>query len=130
MNPLIALLSTVLPGLLDKVIPDPEQADKAKLELLKLQQNGELTSDLAQIELNKIGAAEHPLVYGGRPAILWICAFGLFYEFLLRPLLPWVLSVSGASTVMPLPPLDSEALWTLTVGMLGLSGLRTYEKRK
>lgn len=75
--------------IIEKVWPDPEVQAKAQIELLKLQQEGafrELDVDLqlkmAQIELNKIEAAQNGAFKGGwRPAVGWICAAGLLYEF-------------------------------------------------
>ena len=139
MAPIIAsILGNVLPGIIDKVFPDKQAADAAKLEFLKLQQAGEfkqMDADL-QVQLAQItastpaNAAEHPFIYGGRPAIVWICAAGLFYQLLLTPLLPWTLTVCGVHSVPPLPLLNEETLLFLTTTLLGLGGMRSYEKIK
>lgn len=131
------LLIPAVTTLLDKVLPDPQAAADAKLKVLELAQKGELAvldADLklalGQIEVNKVEAASPDWFRAGwRPATGWICVAGLGYEFLLRPLLPWFVAVAGAN-VPPLPAIDNEALMVLLTGMLGLGGLRTFERVK
>jgi hypothetical protein len=108
--------------LIDKLIPDPAAKDAARLELLKLQQSGELEAMTAQTEINKVEAASSSIfVSGWRPAIGWVCALAMCYQYLLRPFL------SAFYPVLVFPGLD-ENLWQLMMGMLGLGGLRTFEK--
>ncbi|QQE86907.1 holin family protein [Azotobacter chroococcum] len=131
-----ALLPTVA-GLLDRLIPDPEQKAKVQLELLSLEREGAfkeldaaLQTSLAQAKINEIEAAQSSLFKSGwRPAAGWLCVGGLAYEFLLRPLLPWVLTVTGTADVPPLPSLD-DVLFELLFGMLGLGTLRTADRWK
>jgi hypothetical protein len=130
-----ALLPTIS-GVLDKLIPDPEARARAQLDLMKLQQDGafreldaQLQTNLAQVEINKIEAAsQNGFQAGWRPLAGYACVCGLGYEFLLRPLLPWVLTVSGVEAP-PLPSLDG-VLFELMFGMLGLGTLRTADKWK
>lgn len=130
-----ALLPT-LTGILDKVIPDPEARAKAQLDLLRLQQEGQfkeldaqLQVNLAQAEINKIEAASQSGYQAGwRPLAGYVSVAGLAYEFLLRPLLPWVMNVCGADAP-PLPSLDG-VLFELVFGMLGLGTLRTADRWK
>jgi len=113
--------------LITRIFPDPEKADQAKLELLKLQQSGELASMTAQTDINKVEASSSSLfVSGWRPAIGWVCALALAYQYLLRPLSGTIATLFGI-TLPPLPGLDDN-LWQLMMGMLGMGGLRTYEK--
>lgn len=108
--------------LIDKLIPDPAAQDAARLELLKLQQNGELAAMTAQTEINK-AEASNPSVFvsGWRPAIGWVCALAMGYQYLVRP---FMIAFVPALTF---PGLDDN-LWQLMMGMLGLGGLRTFEK--
>ena len=130
-----ALLPTIS-GLLDKLIPDPEARAKAQLDLLKLQQDGafkeldaQLQINLSQAEINKVEAAsQNGFQAGWRPLAGYMCVAGLGYEFLLRPLLPWALTVSGVDSP-PLPSLDG-VLFELMFGMLGLGTLRTADRWK
>ena len=113
--------------IISRVLPDPAQQDQAKLELLKLQQSGELASMTAQTDINKVEASSSSLfVSGWRPAIGWVCALALLYQYLLRPLASSIFPAFG----FPLPPLMGldDNLWQLMMGMLGMGGLRTYEK--
>jgi hypothetical protein len=113
--------------LINKIFPDPAQADAAKLELLKLQQSGELATMTAQTEINKEEAKSASIfVSGWRPAIGWVCALALAYQYLLRPLMTWGAMVAGYN-LPPMVGLDDN-LWQLMMGMLGLGGLRTFEK--
>ena len=129
---LIPVIGTVL----EKVLPDPQASAEAKIKLMELAQKGELAvldaetkMAISQIEVNKVEAGTDMFRGGWRPATGWACVFGLVYQFLLQPLLPWLVAVFGSS-VPPLPPIDNETLMVLLTGMLGLGGLRTFERIK
>mgnify|MGYP002700903337 FL=1 len=82
---MIGILSSLLPvasTILDRVVPDKNAAQKAKLEMEKELTSAFNKANLAQIETNKVQAA-HPSLFvaGARPAIMWICAFGLGWQF-------------------------------------------------
>lgn len=125
----------LLGDLLNKVLPDADAKAKAQLELAKLAQDGEfkqldmqLQVNLAQAKINEIEAASsNPMAATWRPAAGWVCVMALGYEFLLRPLLPWILTVAQVPDVPPLPSLDS-VLQELVFAMLGIGGMRTYER--
>jgi roadblock/LC7 domain-containing protein len=132
---LLALLPLV-GNILDKVIPDPTQKADAQLKMLEMAQKGELAvldADLklalGQMEVNKAEATTDLFRGGWRPAVGWTCVAGLAYNFVVQPLLPWVVAVFGGS-VPPLPSIDNETLLVLLTGMLGLGGLRTFERIK
>jgi len=80
--------------LIDRLWPDPAQAAAAKLELLKMQQSGELAQLAAdtdvikgQIAVNQAEAANASIfVSGWRPAVGWMCAAGVGTQFLVGPL--------------------------------------------
>jgi len=129
-------LIPVLGSLLEKILPDPQAQADAKIKLLDLAQKGELAvldaetkMALGQMEINKAEAGTDMFRGGWRPATGWSCVFGLVYQFLIQPLVPWICAVSGL-TVPPLPPIDNETLMVLLTGMLGLGGLRTFERIK
>lgn len=136
MAPLIAALLPMLGNVLDKVLPDPAVAADAKLRALEMMQKGELAAldaetrlALGQLEVNKVEAGTDLFRGGWRPAAGWACVFGLVYQFLLQPLLPWACGAFGLA-VPPLPGIDGETLMALLFGMLGLGGLRTLERVK
>lgn len=120
--------------IIDRIWPDPAQRDAAKLELFKAQQAGEFKQmdqafelAKAQIGVNQTEAANANLFTSGwRPAIGWVCAAALAYQYVGRPLVAWGFAVAG-HPLSPMPGLDDN-LWQLMLGMLGLGGLRTFEK--
>lgn len=137
---ILAAATALIPALskvIDRAIPDPEQKAKAQLELLRLQQEGafkeldaELQVSLAQTEINKVEAAsQNGFQAGWRPLAGYACVAGMIYEFLLRPLLPWLMTVAGMADVPPLPSLN-QVLFELMFGMLGLGTLRTADRWK
>lgn len=117
--------STLVPiigGLLDKIIPDKTKADEAKLKLMELQISGQLDEISKQQSINeKESESSSIFISGWRPAIGWILAASIAYQYLLRPLL------IGFNISTTLPGLD-EMLWELMFGMVGVSGLHTFEK--
>lgn len=127
-----ATLIPLLTPLIDQLIahiPDPQARDKARkqaeqdlLGFIAQQQN-------AQTEINKIEAA-HPKIFvsGWRPFIGWVCGASLAYTYIVAPFWSWVLVLwyPGVS----LPALPTESLFELVLALLGLGGLRTYEKTK
>lgn len=115
--------------LLNKVVQDPQAKAAAQLKLLELQQSGDLTIAEGQVKINVVEAASPSVfVSGWRPFAGWVCGIGLLYDFLLAPLITWSTSMWGHPVVAP--SLDIEALMTLLLGMMGLSGMRTYEKKR
>ena len=130
------LIIPAITQVLDKIIPDPQAAAEAKLKALELAQKGDLAAldaelrlALGQIEVNKAEAATDMFRGGWRPAVGWVCVVGLAYQFVMQPVLPWVVALFGAQ-VPPLPAIDNETLMVLLTGMLGLGGLRTIERVK
>lgn len=115
-------------SLIDKAIPDADAANKAKAELAMMQAKGELDLMLGQIEINKV-EAQHSSVFvaGWRPFIGWTCGFALSYEYLFLPLLSWLsLNVGWQQP----PHLVMDGMMELVIVMLGVAGLRTFEKYK
>ncbi len=120
---------------IDKIFPDQNEANKIKVEMLKLQQEGafrELELEFKAASEQRailLKEAEHPSVFvsGGRPAALWVCVGGLFYTFIAQPLLAWAALIAEAT---PPPNIDTTLLIQLLFGMLGLAGLRSWEKEK
>lgn len=133
---IIAPLLTLGTKLIDSIFPNQADRDRAKLELLKQQQEGawretevELKLALGQLEVNKAEASSLDNFRAGwRPAVGWVCAFGLGYQFLIRPLATFALAFNGID--VPMPSLEMETLMTLLFGLLGLGTLRTVEKVK
>jgi hypothetical protein len=126
LDPVSALLD-IGGKVLDRVFPDPAQQAVAKLELMKLQQSGELAQIAGQMDINKIEASNSSIfVSGWRPAIGWICGAGFAVQFVIGPLAEWGSTLAGHP--VKFPQMDTGTMMPLLLGMLGLGGLRTAEK--
>ena len=79
-----------------------------------------------QTKINEL-EAQHRTVFvaGWRPFIGWVCGVALAYNFVVRDLFIWAIKPETVP-----PALQMEHLMTVLLGMLGLGGLRTYEKIK
>jgi len=106
-------------------IKDPVEMAKIDLQLQQLQQ----AARSGQIEINKIEAAHKNLfVAGWRPFIGWVCGVGILYAFIGQPILEWIITFKGLEVTTP--EIDTTTLYNLVIAMLGMAGLRTYEKFK
>lgn len=121
-------------NVLDRILPDPKVAAEAKLQMLQMAQNGQLEVlhaetqlALGQQDINKVEAASSSLFTSGwRPFIGWVCGSAMAYKFILFPLLMFLFAAFGHPLILPV--LDWTEMSTVLMGMLGLGGLRTYEK--
>lgn len=107
-------------------IPDPQQ----KLEAQQALMQGLSQWDSQQTSIDAVEAANNSLfVAGARPFILWICGFAVAYKFVLQPFLVFILVAFHSDfNIKLLPSIDWPELSSLMFGMLGLSGMRSYEK--
>ena len=108
----------------DAIFTSDEERAQAKAVMEKLRQQ----PAALQVELNKVEASHRSVfVAGWRPFIGWVCGAGFAYHFVLQPFLLFVVAWVGVD--MPeLPVFDMGTLQTVLMGMLGLGGLRTFEK--
>lgn len=121
---------------IERLWPDPATKAQAQLELLKMQQTGELAKLTAETELAKgqlaINAEEAKsdslFVSGWRPFVGWVCGSAFAYHFIAQPLIIFGLAIEGR--VVQTPSFDMDALFTVLLGLLGLGGFRTFEKVK
>jgi len=112
-----------LSNILDKFVPDKDLKLKLRHEIEREIQN----ANALQIQVNKVEAAHKSLfVAGWRPALGWILSFALAYHYILQPIIVFALSLAGVK--YNLPEFDMSSLMTILLGMLGLGGMRTYEK--
>ena len=127
---LITSLVGPVSGLLDKFIEDKDQKAKLAHELATMADKLAHEQQLAQIAVNKEDAASGSIFNGGwRPFIGWVCGIAFFYHFVGNPIIIFIIALSGA-TIPELPDFDMGTLLTVLGGMLGIGGLRTYEKQK
>lgn len=130
MNPL--LLGPILQigkTLLDRFGPE-DKTERARLEgeFLKMAADGELKQVIAQLEINAREAA-HPSIWvsGWRPFFGWSSGLGFVYATILQPLLTWLSTVKGFP---PPPSLNLDLMWVVITGLLGIGGLRSFDKAK
>jgi phenylpyruvate tautomerase PptA (4-oxalocrotonate tautomerase family) len=117
-------------GLLDKFIEDKDQKAALAHEIATMSSKHAQQLALAQISVNAAEAASGSLFKGGwRPFIGWTCGLAFFYHFVGQPVTIFVLTVTGTE-IPTLPEFDMGTLLTVLGGMLGIGGLRTYEKQK
>jgi hypothetical protein len=115
--------------LIDRLWPDPAQAANAKLELLKMQQNGDLAQMVAQTDINKVEAASSNFfIAGWRPFIGWGCGVAFLYSALFEPFARFIATVvfgyHGA-----FPVIDTSLTMQILLGMLGMGALRSFDKK-
>ena len=116
--------------LLDKVIEDKDQKAKLAHELATMADKLAHEQNLAQMAINKEEASSGSLFKGGwRPCIGWICGIAFGYHFVLQPVIIFIVALVGIE-IPELPEFDMSTLLTVLGGMLGIGGLRTYEKQK
>ena len=127
---MIDKLINPISNLLDKFIPDATERQKLAHEIATMAQKNAHENAMAQIEVNKTEAASNSIFKGGwRPFIGWVCGTAFAYHFVLQPFLIFVLTALG-QPVPYLPEFDMASLMTVLGGLLGLGGLRTFEKYK
>ena len=119
-----------------KIAGDLITTEKERRQLDLEEKKIDQATDLAQIEVNKVEAASSSVfVAGWRPAIGWIGAAAMAYQFLLYPLLLWIWTyLQGTGWIpkelQPPPVLDADQLWVILSGILGIAGMRSFEKTK
>ena len=103
--------------------------DKEKMALEIEARKLDQANDMAQIGVNTEEAKSASLfVSGWRPAVGWVCGFGLLYVSVLLPIAEFVAKMYGYTGSFP--EVDTTITMQVLFGMLGLSGMRTYEKTK
>jgi hypothetical protein len=107
-------------------IPDPQQKLQAQQELMQSLSQWDSQQTAIDVEEAKSNSM---FVAGARPFILWVCGFAVAYKFVLQPFLVFVIVACHIEfDVKLLPSIDWPELSSLMFGMLGLSGMRTWEK--
>jgi len=126
----------IIGKIFDRILPDKAASEAAKLKVMELAQAGdlaELNADLqlaaGQLDIDKIEAASPKLfVSGWRPWLGWVCGTAFAIQYVVGPVGEWLSALAGHPTKFP--TLDYGAMSPVLMGMLGLGGMRTYEKVK
>lgn len=119
-----------------KLADDLFTSDEERLKIALQEKVIEAELIKGQLEINK-AEAQHKSIFvaGWRPAIGWVGAISLGYQFILYPFLTWFWSLAQARQMIPPdisapPPLPSDTLWIILSGMLGIAGMRSFDKLK
>lgn len=131
---LIDLLAGPVLDIVNKLIPDPVAKAQAQLQILQLQQSTEfkeLDNQLAMVQtqtnINNTEASNQKIfVAGWRPFIGWICGAALGWNYMGIPLVGAAMTIIGHP--VSIPEADLSTMMPILIGMLGLGGMRTYEK--
>jgi hypothetical protein len=111
-------------NVVDQFVETPDE--KRAWETVKAKMAQE--PQLAQIEINKVEASHRSIfIAGWRPAIGWICAIAIAFNFIINPIIQWATCMTAAGCLAG-PDMQIETMMELVLGMLGLAGLRTFEK--
>lgn len=127
---LIPALLPIVRDVIGRFLPeDKEERAKAEREI-QAQLTEHLSKiDLAQLAINKQEASHRSIfVAGWRPFIGWVCGFALAYTYIIQPAAVFVLGQTGH--LVTLPHVDVALMMPVLMGLLGLGGLRTFEKTK
>ena len=129
---MIPLLTTLLPSVMDvagRFLPeDKEKRAAAEREIEAKLTESLANIDLAQLAINKEDAKGNWFQSGWRPFIGWSCGFALAYTYVMQPILTFGLAQAGY--LIDLPAVNLGEMMPVLMGMLGLGGLRTFEKVK
>lgn len=126
---MLELLVQPISSLLDKFIPDADERNRLAHEISTMAERHAHELAKAQIEVNKEEAKSSSMfVAGWRPAVGWICATGMGFNFICVPLGSFVCAISGVD--IHFTPLDLSQMMPVLMGMLGLGAMRSFEKTK
>ena len=129
---MLAILSSLIEPvsvLLDKVIPDKDLKEKLAHEIATMAERHTHAHVQAQLEINKVEAKHNSMfVAGWRPACGWVCVLGMAGNFLVIPFANMTLNLLETGAEVPM--IDLATMLPVLMGMLGLGGLRSFEKVK
>jgi len=126
---LAGLIQPLVKKLIDK-IPDKKAQAKAEHEIQTELMHIVETATQGQLDINKQEAAHKSIfVAGWRPFIGWVCGIGIMWAFVLQPVVVWIMKTYGDPSI-EIPVINVDGLYQLVFAMLGMGGLRTFEKIK
>ena len=111
-------------GIIDSLHTSQEEKDNAKIKLKQLEND----LQTKQMEINKVEAGQGGLLVRWRPFLGWVLSLAFAYHFVVQPFLLFAFAAGGVN--VQLPEFDMTTMTTVLMGMLGLGGLRSYEKVK
>lgn len=126
---LVSSLAQPVASILDKFIEDKDQKAALAHEIATLAEKQAQEQVMGQMVINQT-EAEHPSIFvaGWRPAVGWVCALAMLFNYLLIPFINLGLDIANLDIQLDL--IDMETMMPVLLGMLGLGGMRTAEKFK
>ena len=116
--------------LIGKFVEDKDQKNKLAHEIATMAERHAQELAKGQLAINAEEAKSRNIfVAGWRPSVGWCCSLALFAHFLVFPTMDVVTAYLGYPTAQ-YPAFDMESLMTILLGMLGLGGMRSFEKFK
>jgi hypothetical protein len=124
----ISSVSNLASTVVSRVWPDATVVEKAKLDQIAAEMTNEYNLVIGQLEINKLEAGNNSFfVAGARPAAMWVGVLSLFYMGIGGSLLSWL---AVCFNLPPLPVINDHASTDILMGLLGLGGLRSFDKFK
>ena len=109
-------------GLLDKFVEDKDQKAKLAHEIATMSERHAQELALAQIEVLKADAQGTWFQSSWRPLIGWISGLSLGINYMVAPIC--------AGFGITIPQADMSVMMPLMFGMLGIGGMRSFDKAK
>jgi len=126
---LLGSLVQPVTGLLDKFIEDKDQKNQLAHEISTMAERHAQELAKGQLEINKAEAqSRNVFIAGWRPFIGWTCGVAMAYNYVIHPILMFTLA--QFNYLVAIPALDLGEMMPVLMGMLGLGGLRSFEKYK
>lgn len=126
----IRSVSTLADTVVKRIWPDATEVEKEKLAQITQEMQNNFTLLLSQLEVNKIEASSKSVfIAGWRPFVGWVCGVSLAYAAVLEPLAKFI-AVVGFGYAGSFPVIDTEITLQVLLGLLGLAGMRSFEKSK
>jgi len=119
---MIDLLVGPITGLLDKFIEDKDQKAQLAHDLATMSQRHTQEQVLAQLEIAKQDAKGNWFQSSWRPLIGYICGLSLGINYMISPI--------AAGFGITIPQADMSVMMPLLFGMLGIAGMRSYDKKQ
>ncbi len=118
-------------GIIDSLHTSQEEKDNAKIKLKEIEaQINKTQSDINLADSKSVaGGISGMLQRSWRPLIGMSCALAIFWEYVLKQFLMFIIATFNLETA-PLPELDVGTLMPLVISLLGMSGIRSFEKFK
>lgn len=108
---------------IDRIWPDASESERTRIAAILSLSQGQMATNTVEAQHRSI------FVAGWRPGLGWVCVFSLAYTYLFYPTLLWAAAIWTPELKPPILP-TQDNLFELLLGMLGLAGMRSFERVK